>query len=676
MSRMWLFPGAALFSISSLLLAISLPNPSYAQMGHAIKIEHSPPSEFVYPESLEFSLKTSEQVQVVKIFFLRPGFNDYQLRIMKKGEDGTYHYRLDTSALTSPEISYYFEIKAANQVIHYPQNAPEEAIILKGTAREPLPSDGIRPQARFTEATGVKDSLPFQLDIDSSSSWETVTHGNAASPFNQDKRFVTDNNVRISKSYKDKDLSVNFYSNAVHTNHPIQDMDRVALTNILLSTNCRNHTLNLGDVSIKGSRFTLDAFGRRGGEYQFKTDNFFFQAFDISSQQQGWEKVIPGSQNNLYGGAIGFNALNDRFSFKTVYLEGKDDPAKGENVSGTYLAKRKGRVLSFIPHLNLFDKKLGLFGEYASSRYDMDTSDDRGMESDDAWRVGGSFTSGYLRFGADYNHIGRDFDSIGNQNSILFTPDREVYNFWAGLSSKKVMLNIKYSGEEDNVEDDPQRSTSTLHNIISGLTFLLTDSFTLNVGYQNSRQETHEKAGGGNRIQEKKADDYSLGFTCLIMPSSSIHGGVTYTSTDSRTDPDTEGNTMTASLGGSLYLGERLSVFPEFSYSETAFDLTDYRTKTYSGFLDSEYFIILKTLSVSTLSSYTRTDSDETAVSTGSDLNREDIQLTGNLNYYLPYFSRILKKSVLSLKGGYIRCKTDAEKTDSYSIGVQFDFSF
>jgi len=669
--------GIVIFSVLSFLLSVIFSNPSYARIGHAIKIDHSPPSEFVYPESLEFTLNTSEPVQAVKIFFLRPGFSDYQLRIMKMDEDGVYRYRLDTSTLTALELSYYFEIKTGTQVIHYPQNAPEEVLILKGTAREALPYGGIKPEAPFPKETGLKDNLPFLMDIDSSSSWEAVTHGDAPSPFNQDKRFVTDNNVRISKSYNDNDLSVKFYSNAVHTNHPIQDMDRVALTNILLSTNYRNHTLNLGDVSIQGSRFTLDAFGRRGGEYRFKTDNFFFQVFDITSQQQeGSGKVIPESQNNMYGGTIGFNAPDDRFSFKTVYLEGKDNPAKGENVAGTYLAKRKGRVLSFLPRLNLFDKKLGLFGEYASSRYDMDTSDDRGMESDDAWRVGGAFTSGCFRFGADYNHIGRDFGSIGNQNSILFTPDREAYNVWTGLSSKKVMLNIKYSGEEDNVEDDPQRSTSTLHNIISGVTFLLTDSFTLNFGYQNSRQETHEQAGEGDRIQEKKADDYSLGFTYLVMSSSSIHGGVTYTSTDSRTDPDTEGNTLTASLGGSLYLGGRLSVFPEFSYSETTFDLTDYKTKTYSGFLDEEYFVILKILSFSTLSSYTRTDSDETMASTGTDLEREDIQLTGNINYYLPYFSHILKKSVLSLKGGYNRCKTGTEKTDSYSIGIQFDFSF
>ncbi|MFH1152973.1 MAG: hypothetical protein V1793_04065 [Pseudomonadota bacterium] len=662
--------------IASILL-LAFPHPINAQIEHQLTIIHAPPSKFVYPEALEFELRTDAPVQMVKFFFLRQGFSDYQLRIMKKGEDGTYRYRLDTSTLTALELRYYFEIKTETGFIRYPRTAPQDVIVLEGEAREALPDPAIRPQAPFPANSALKDRLPFQLDVDSTSSYEITTHGDGMSPVHQDRRFVTDNNVKIAKHYQDKGLTLDFYSNVALSNQPLQDTDQAALTNVLLSMNYGNHELNVGDVSIQGSKFTLDVSGRRGGDYQYKADNFFVQVFDINSQQeQGWGNVAPQSQNNLYGGVMGFDALNKQFSLKTVYLAGEDNPANGSNVAGTSLVNRKGSVLSLFPQFSLFDNRLKLFGEYASSRYDKDLSDGAGMVSDDAWRAGCTFAYGYFNTGIDYNRIGRDFDSIGNQNFMLFTPDRERFDVWGGLSFATVTFNVKYCVEEDNEKKDPQLPTSLLNTVTSNISFLITSGFTINMGYQNSRQDTREEAGDGVRLQEKETDNCSLGFDYRIMPQSRIYGAAAYTRMTSETDPGTEGNTLTATLGGAFSVDDRLFISPEVCYSKTRYDLTGAGTKIYTGLVDAEFFILSETLSVSMLSSYSRTDSDTVTGSGGPDLNDDDLQVSCNLNYYLPYFSNMLKQSVLALKFGYGNTKADAKRTDAYSAALQFDFSF
>ena len=649
----------------------------WAQSGSSFKILHTPPDDLNYPDSLEISVQTSEPVRVVKFFFLRPGMEDYQLRILRRDDDGHYRYHFDTSTLMRPELKYYFEVKKDGTRFYFPKNAPQKVIALKGIAKAPLPDKDMQPPANLPPQIVIKDKLPLDIHLDGSARYEIDTHGNGQSPFNQDERFVIDGNVSVSKRYQKENLKIDFDSNVTYANRPFLDYHRVSLSNVLFSLHKDQHTIKVGDVTINGSKFTLMGLGRRGAEYQFKGQSGYFQVFNINSQQKnGWVDFVPESKTNIYGGAFGLSHFDKRFSLKTVYLAGNDDPGEGDNVAGTALQQRKGRVFALIPEMSLFEHRLKLIGEYAFSKYDGNLSDDSGMESDNAWRIGGAYSHGPFLFEANYQHTGDEFDSIGNQNAILFESDRQGYDLSLGLSLAKSLFTVSYLFEEDNVDDDRSRPTSEIKNVTTELLILPTDRLTLRLGYHTDEQEAHQDAGRGALMQNKDTDDYSFGLDYLLFPTSSIHFGVTHSRIESRTDLDAESSTFTTSLGGSFQFGDRLVFNPEVSYSETEFDMTDSTTKTYNAFLDAEYFILPRILSVSTVSSYTKTDADDLTASGGTSLHSADINLAGNVNLYLGKFFPYLSRSVLSLKGGYVRSESDTETTDSRGVAVQFDWTF
>ena len=136
------------------------------------EIVHSAPLVLPYPEILNLYVTIDTPVKVVRLYFLKPGFSNYQLRIMKtSGKKGSYKFSLDTSILTSPQLSYYIEAITETDPIRFPANAPAEVITLRGNEKHaaigvdlpPLPTSPAAGQDRT-----LKSEWPVQIDFDSS----------------------------------------------------------------------------------------------------------------------------------------------------------------------------------------------------------------------------------------------------------------------------------------------------------------------------------------------------------------------------------------------------------------------------------------------------------------------------------------------------------------------------
>jgi len=620
-------------------------------------IIHTPIQKFNYGDELKITAKVKEEVEWMRFFYRAEGIEYFQVRNMEKLSDSSYLYIYDTSQLVTPNFEYYLSAKLKGKVIYYPEQAPEEFLKAIGETKKPLPeiTEKIKPEKE-------KYELPLSINVDASIQ-QKISEEHVVE---EEEATIADGNIMLSKFYKKGNRQINFDMNSAYTNHPLEGDDNFNLSNLALSLVERNHFLKIGDISLDTSKFTAYGLGRRGAEYQFNDQKFLFHLFDISSQQpKGWGELIPESDLSIYGGALGYSFFNQTLTTKAVYLTGKDDPMEGRNVSGSFLERRKGDVWALIEELKIFDDKLKITGEFAESKCD-NLQDEQGAKKDNAWDIGVNYSYGILSLGGNYKYIGKDFNSIGYQ---YFTNDRKGYDTSLGISFKKIGLNLTYTDEQDNVDDDPNCLTSYDKDGTVSLSWDLSPKTSLNLGYGQNKQETFTDKNKEILFQDSLIKDASLGLNFLLSHQTSLNLSIVDSQLSSKTDSSLDSSTLTGSLGGSFKPGKSLSLSPNLSYSTSRIKVSGKETKTYNSFLSGELDIIPKKLSISTSGSFTRTEAPENTT-----INYTDI--SASLNW-------CLKGKILGLASEILSLRWDLEQTEGLSPSdkserfmLQFNFSF
>lgn len=626
---------------------------------HQISLQHTPVATFVHGEILSVRIDVTENVDWVKFFFRHEGIEDFQVRKLEKSQGLSYRLDLDTSQFPGLEFSYYFEALKGSEFISLPAEAPIELFHVTGESAEPLPD--IPEEFPSPEEEAKKFRLPVNLtgsvqavlkEENSDSSAETV---------------MASGNVRVFKSFSRGNLGVNFDSNFSYSNTPLEGDKTFDLSNMMLSVSKARHTLNIGDVNINESEFTVYGLGRRGLEYSYEAKSTFFHVFNVSSQQpKGFSGFgIPKSDISILGGSVGQRLLGDRILLKAIYISGRDDPQKGMNIGTSFEKARKGSVIALLEETNLFQNKLNICAEYARSDYDEDISNEIGAKSGTAWKIASNFSLEFLTASAKYNHIDGNFNPIGYQ---YFTNGRKGLETHVGLNFGGVNISAGYMSSDDDVDKDSSDYSTASRDANLNLMWNVSGAVSVNLGYRRNKQNTTGGFGYTALNQDSLSRELAGSVGINFGQALSLNLSSSAAEMKSRNYPQNDSLTFMVNLGSMLRLGQFLSLSPSLGYSEFTNKYTDEKMLTLNSFLTAEINFLPELLSTTFSGSLTRTER-------GFDDISENFNMMGSLNFHL---NRIIRfgKMILSLRGNFSRVEMQEFLNSYFSAQLQFDFSF
>jgi len=625
-------------------------------------ILHEPLTSFKTGESLEIRAKTSMDVEGLRIYYRYPNIKQFQARNLERQEGNSYFFKLETSEIPGLGFEYYLAAQKNGQTFFAPAEAPRELYQAKATSVGPLPEMGAELPTGETMAEKQKFKLPAEIG----GSIQAVLRDPEAPP--EAEKIKSNGNIRVFTKYQKNNFNLNVDSNFALASTPLADQKRLDLSNLSLSLNAGPHTLSAGDLNLNESEYSVYGFGRRGMDYLFNNQKAYIHLFDANSQEiKGFQGFgLPNRKANILGGALGYKFFGEAFSLKAIYLAGKDDPQLGRNVgfSSNY-APRKGNVLALTEETKLFQNKLTVTGEFARSSYDGDTRDGVQSKTDNALRLGGILSLGKFSIGANYRHIGKDFNPIGYQ---FFTNDRKNYDANIGLNIGKFNIRGAYTVSRDNVENNPSSATTTNRNFNGALDWLASEKLTFNFSYKQDRQKTEMNQEANASLQDSVAHQLSGALNLNLSRAAMITFSLTDAQISSQNNPQTNNLNLTANLGGTFRAGDFFSIMPTLSYSEMRNKFSGVTTSSWNSFFTAELNFIPQVLATSLSGSYMKTGGDPQNTS-------NTLTLSWNLNVSSQKLIK-LGNIILSLRGNYNRTSSAATSKSYLSLFLQTDFTF
>lgn len=627
--------------------------------GQDAPIQHIPVTVFNYGEKILIQASSSAALEGMKIYFRYEGISQFQVRNMEPLEGDIFEFELDSGQFPGLFFEYYLEVRVDGENVRLPSGAPEESFSAEGASEESLPE--IPAEIDLEEATR---KVLFKANVNGSIQNNIL--GNESGDGQND--FQASGNVQIISNYNRNSLGADLDINHAYTNSPIPGENNLDLSNMMLTVGLNSHTFRAGDLNIYESEFSVSGLGRRGVEYSYDNQRTYLHIFDVNSQQpRGYDGFgIPKSGINIMGGALGYTLFNSRLKLKAVYLTGKDDPSLGVNVGvDSFYQARKGNVLAFVQEASLLNNQLSLSSEFAASQYDGNLDDDERSVSDTAWRMGGQYNWRGLSASANYRYIGKDFNPIGYQ---YYTNNRKSMDANLGLSLKAVNINGTYVYEKDNVEEDPSEYQTS--NQSANLNFMWSVNEKLSVNFALSRGKQNTTGGSGVFLfmQDSLSHQVSGNINYIIGQTANFNLSVVNVFQSSDQNPQNDMRNLTLNLGGSVRIGQRVSLMPSLGYAEMENRFTKEKQHTYNSFLTAEISFIPQVFTSSLSGSYTRNDMGPGTIST-------NFTVSGNLNLYTQSFIHF-GNFILSLRGNYTHMKMPGFKNSYHSIQLQMDFLF
>jgi len=623
-------------------------------------LEHNPIKEFSHGDPLAIKAGGRKNVEWIRFSFRYEDIEEFQVREMTAQGDGSHVVELDTSQIPGLEFEYFFSARTSGETVYLPRGAPDETFTVTGRSTEPIPE--IPEDFPSPEEEAQKFRLPLSVN---GSIQGTVVEDTGDESQGMDNA----GNIRVYTNYGKGKLGIDFDSNFNYAGNPPEGDNDFDLSNMMLSVSIDNHNLRAGDIDINESEFTIYGLGRRGVDYSFNNQKAYVHIFDLNSQQpKGFDGFgIPRAGISILGGAAGYAFFSNALSLKAVYITGKDDPSRGVNVGAAdFYKKREGSVVSLVEETSLWQNRLNLTGEFAHSNYDEDLDDPAGSKSGIAWKVGGHVNYGKLALGANYSHIGGDFNSIGYQ---YFTNDRKNLQTNISCSFGNLSVQGSYNYFRDNVDNDASQHTTENRDGNLGIQWNISSRLSLNVGYRQSKQDTSGgDTGWGAFNQDSLSTEFSGNVNVFFSQSASLNFSAANSKISSRNDPASESVNVTLNLGGSFQKGQAFSLSPALGYSQMKNLFTGEIMHNYNTFMMSEIFFWPETLSATISGAFSRMD--------GGPAERSDnYSLAGDMNFYL---SKVLHMGnmVLSLRVLYNKTDTPGFSNAAYSVLVKFDFAF
>ena len=669
-------------------------------------IAHTVP-ELLWPDTVEMTIKTDLVVRSVRVYFLRPGFSEYQLRFMKSMGEGVFSYQLDTSTFDSPTLQYYFEVRAEEGIFLYPDDAPATPLLVEGERDgldlefDEVPAALLNDWMDFgTGSVTLNGSVEYRVVKDSNTSEESETsdeddstdEDDSSSSRFGDRDLLADFNLRLARTWEKGKTTVSLDTNMTYSNNPLEDTKEVGISSFLLEVDHQAHRLMIGDQEVTGSSLLGESMSTRGMGYYYSHGRVTAEVYGLNSRETTVvEDSLPASDHYVTGARLGVDLVEDLFHIDLHYLSGRDDSSIATNSSGSENVVMDGSAFLVAPKVFLFDKLVTLYGEYGESssskeiladedetdstdddwvdeETETDTTTDTGWDNrtDSAWRTGGIIEKGAWKFSGSYKYIGASYQSVMNLDELSFAADRQGVDL--GLEYTTDILDVVVSWEDvtDNLDDDADKDWSKYQTFSITPTWRVTDNLSLSVGHTNDQERSYEDRDRTERLSDQDTIGYSMGVDYSFSDTNTVQLSWSRDETEVQESPESDSRTDTITCNYSFYT-DQFQIYPAISYSWT--EMEEELTETLNVSISGDYAILPEILSLSTDDSITCTTSDQ------SD-RTQLLSLAASLNLRLGWAHNSLGDTVLSLVAEYEEDDQGDTCTEEYSVSTKLDFMF
>lgn len=583
---------------------------------------------------------------------------------MRLSENSVYVFDFDTALLPQLEFEYFLEAKKGDATIHFPQNAPQESLFALGESEDALPE--IPEDLPHPGEEERRFRLPLSIGVNGNV--ETQIKEKTVLP--DAEKTNANGNVRIFRNISKGDFQTDINSNFSYSNLPFDSEKQIDLTNMSVAVTKAGHTIKVGDIDVYESEFSMTASGKRGIDYTFNNTRAYLHLFDVNSQQlKGFNGFgLPKPDTHILGGIAGYSFFQDTLSLKTIYISGKDDPSRGENVGySPYYQSRKGDVIALRKEGSYFKRRLNVRAEFARSNFDGDLEDQTDAVSDNAYRVEGDVSFGktaVITARGNYQNVGKEFNSIGQQYT---TNNQKGYEANLGFSFKGFNLSAVYSANQDNVNNDPSEYTTDIQSLGGNMSLNIASKVSVNLGYRRDKQDSSIEDVEAFS-QDSLTEGYNGSVMVFLSQSVNLNFSCTKAEMSSVNNPYSNSSTLSLNLGGSVRAGKFLMLNPSLGYSKMLNRYTNEETTTYNSFLTAEIAIVPRVFSINISGSFNRMDPSFSGIS-------DNLSLQSGLMVYLDKLIKIASL-VLSINGSYQYSKMPGFSDNNYRIFFSTDISF
>jgi hypothetical protein len=407
-----------------------------------------------------------------------------------------------------------------------------------------------------------------------------------------------------------------------------------------------HHKVQVGDMLVQESEFTLGGAGRRGFDYAYAGVPGSAHLFALNTQTpQGTRGVLwPNADSAVYGGALGYGWFNDAFKARLIFITGKDDPATAVNVGYAFPTPvREGSTGALVLDGRLFENKLNLSGEYARSLYTPDAQSGQPKDSDRAWRLSGLWNDGAFSAHLGYHDVGRAFGTVG---LAYFVGDRRLLDGTIAWNQPKWSLSAVLSDERTNPTGQVGLSQAWNQTLGLDARFVMSPSLAWRVGLRQARQEADVVADPLIPFSNSRRSGVVTGLDLQLPPLTSLSFNIQYDHLASSDGTGVAGTTTTLSLGGSTGIGQWCRLSPNLSWSRTLSEPGDQKTTVANAFLNAELTMV-PNLMMFVLTAGT----SRSTLPTGDTLTTTNAE--GTLRLLLDGWLRGKARAGLGLKAGY-----------------------
>jgi hypothetical protein len=441
-----------------------------------------------------------------------------------------------------------------------------------------------------------------------------------------------DANLKSGLFIKEKGWEFRFNSGVrfLDQNLPALDPEKkgVNLINYLMQGSHKgekSHFLvELGDVQISESDYTVQGVARRGGRVSFSlnglnsVDELTVNAFVVNG------KEVYGFRNIRDGTGISFNTdaqimgisaeagfLSRKMTLKTTYVSGGEE-GNSFGIS-TEPGGVKGDVWGLVLRSDFFEQKLITEIETAFSEFDADTSDTFRKESDKSYRLKMEGHSGMFTYRGSYYYLGPKFGTVGNQG---LQNDLEGVEMGGGATFGIHSVNITLTKYNDNVKSNDLLPRVNFYGGTIEYAFRKFQTLPMGLSYQKTVADSSREPAG---VLPYRADtDTVAGWINYTRDAWSLGFQTGYSIEDK--EGENAGDTSTTTCGlTSRYAIEHFSVSTGLTFNHSRISADDLRTDTYAANLDIRGDALGTKLNYGVIGAYTRSQpntglhGDETA---------------------------------------------------------------
>jgi len=605
-------------------------------------------------EPIHFRFQAPAGVQWAMVFYRAQGEGEFRSMALRP-ESGGLTATLPANEIGGLRVEYYLAYRGPEGVKYVPEDAPGTMASLDLKADPNSLAAGSKP----------KHKVPFRVEA---SLEQQIYHSQKV---DNERTFFSSGQVALGYELEAGEHHLSVNTRVAYQDQPMPGRSHWSMGELRGLYAYRDHRVQLGDMALQESEFTVGGTGRRGLDYLYDDHIFYAHAFAVGTQQLGGFRGLawPVKGTELFGGAVGYAWLQGQVKSKLVFLTGRDDPSQGVNIGAApFMTRREGSTAALSLEAALLDYRLSLNGEFARTDYDRDLDDAEGKIQDQAWRLGGAWNERSYSFRASYRQIGRGFGTLGYP--VMEGDRRGVDGGFSLNLNPSWSLNASVTSERNNPNADPLESRA--RNDVQSLDaqWLATTGLTLKAGLSRAEQEAASPQGSLVPFANSKRGGVFAGLDWALGAKGALALSVQLDKLEGTGDSTSTGRSTTFMLGGAFQEPDRVRLAPTFSYSKSTDDLTGLDSKVASAFLNADITLLRKWLNLGLNGGYNRLEAPglEAMTSTNAD---------ASLQFFLtPYLERQFHRgqAILALRFRYTRVQTLPEADRRASLTLNFSF--